>query len=104
MVTLEPTKFNSSKFDEAQKIEAWPERLFRCTTQSGLLGILDSGALWATKVQYLNDSTEFGLALAMATDRLEMRINACDSVNNNDVGVDVLRVAASDEFTGNYGQ
>jgi hypothetical protein len=84
--------FESANFVRAQKIESWPERLFHYTTQSGLLGILDSGAVWATKVQYLNDSTEFGLALATAKTRLESRINACKKTGGSDVGVDVLRV------------
>jgi hypothetical protein len=43
-----------------------PEVLYHYTGQAGLLGIVEQKALWCTKVQYMNDSTEFGLALDMA--------------------------------------
>jgi hypothetical protein len=85
-------EFQSAKFDEVQQKEPCPERLFHYTTQSGLLDILDSGALWATKIQYLNDSTEFGLAVELAKRRLEKRIEACNAIATTDVGVEVLQV------------
>lgn len=45
-----------------------PEVVYHYTTQAGLLGIInsESAELWATKVQYLNDATEFNLALHLA--------------------------------------
>jgi len=36
----------------------------------GLLGIVDNTELWATKINYMNDSTEFYTALQMAEERL----------------------------------
>ena len=36
--------------------------LFHYTTPIGLLGIAKTGELWATKIQFLNDSSEFALA------------------------------------------
>lgn len=42
--------------------EVMPATLYHYTTQEGLLGILRTGTLWATKLQYLNDFTEFKLA------------------------------------------
>jgi len=37
--------------------------LYHYTTQEGLLGIIESGMLWATHVQFLNDEMEFKLGL-----------------------------------------
>jgi hypothetical protein len=42
-----------------------PQRLYHYTSQSGLLGILSAKTLWATRIQYLNDSTEFAYALGL---------------------------------------
>jgi hypothetical protein len=50
-----------------------PPDLYHYTDQNGLLGIMDSGNLWATKVQYLNDSKEFNLAVDMAKGKLNGR-------------------------------
>jgi hypothetical protein len=57
---------------------AEPERLYHYTNQTGLLGILESGELWATKVQYMNDSTEFQLALTIAEEQLKARMLGAD--------------------------
>jgi len=51
-----------------------PVRSYHYTDQTGFFGILNSGELWATKVQYMNDATEFGLAVDLAKSRLEERI------------------------------
>lgn len=48
-----------------------PDVLFHYTSQSGFLGILDSKQIWATKIQYLNDYSEFQLALDTAQDVLQ---------------------------------
>src|SRR6266702_4623198 len=42
-----------------------PQRLYHYTSQEGLLGILSSKTLWATRIQYLNDSTELAYTLAL---------------------------------------
>ncbi len=51
-----------------------PEFLYHYTGQDGLLGIVEKAELWATKIQYMNDATEFGLALSMARDELKSTI------------------------------
>jgi hypothetical protein len=43
-----------------------PKELYHYTTQAGLLGIFKSRGIWATKIQYLNDTSEFSLALQLA--------------------------------------
>jgi hypothetical protein len=45
--------------------------LFHYTGQAGLLGIIKNAELWATKIQYMNDATEFGLALRLVRQELE---------------------------------
>lgn len=52
-----------------------PATLYHYTNQSGLLGILGSNTLWATKIQYLNDASEFQLALDLASSVLARLIN-----------------------------
>lgn len=38
--------------------DPYPARLFHYTSQTGLLGIIKKGVVWATNVLYLNDSSE----------------------------------------------
>ncbi|HXW30218.1 MAG TPA: DUF2971 domain-containing protein [Xanthobacteraceae bacterium] len=51
-------------------LKAPPGILFHYTGQMGLLGIVHNKELWATKIQYMNDATEFGLALNLARQHL----------------------------------
>jgi hypothetical protein len=51
-----------------------PDVLYHYTGQVGLLGITRTEELWATKIQYMNDATEFGLALAMARKELDSMV------------------------------
>src|SRR5215207_4115315 len=39
-----------------------PDTLFHYTSATGLFGVLESGNIWATKIQYLNDNSELQLA------------------------------------------
>lgn len=48
-----------------------PPVLYHYTTQSGLLGTLNDDAIWATKIHFLNDSSEYNLALNLANDLLQ---------------------------------
>jgi len=48
-----------------------PAELFHYTSPQGLLGILTSGELWASKAIFMNDTAEFRLALELA--RAEVR-------------------------------
>ncbi|HET9319623.1 MAG TPA: DUF2971 domain-containing protein, partial [Bryobacteraceae bacterium] len=52
-----------------------PPVLYHYTTQHGLLGILKADALWAAKVHFLNDSSEYAHALNLATEILKGRID-----------------------------
>jgi hypothetical protein len=48
-----------------------PEFLYHYTNGDGLLGILQTSTLWATTIEYLNDSPEFRGASDMLKDRLK---------------------------------
>ena len=56
------------------KENAPPVELYHYTSQAGLIGVFDSDALWASKIHYLNDSTEFELALSLATEVLNEKL------------------------------
>jgi hypothetical protein len=51
-----------------------PPTLWHYTTKHGLLSIISKKSLWATKIHYLNDSSEFSYALRLAGKILEERI------------------------------
>lgn len=48
-----------------------PDTLYHYTTPAGLLGILDSSSIWATKIFYLNDASEFTTAIEIAVRQLQ---------------------------------
>ncbi|WP_158653965.1 DUF2971 domain-containing protein [Dickeya zeae] len=50
--------------------------LYHYTDQSGFMGIFNSRTLWATKIQYLNDSNEYYLAAIIASRIINERINS----------------------------
>jgi hypothetical protein len=55
------------------------EILCHYTSQTGLKGMLNKKAIWASKIHYLNDSKEFALALDLARCELTERIKASTS-------------------------
>ena len=58
--------------------DEYPETLYHYTNQEGLLGIIESRFVFATKIQYFNDSAEFHLTLDLAAaivrDRIDTKI------------------------------
>lgn len=56
-----------------------PPRLYHYTSQRGLLGILSSNSLWATRIQYLNDSAEFVHALGLWKEALQLRVQRTEA-------------------------
>jgi hypothetical protein len=59
---------------DAARRDEWPDILYHYTDQFGLIGIVNTSELWATKIHYMNDSTEFSLALGMAKDFLKEKL------------------------------
>lgn len=49
-------------------------RLYHYTSQRGLFGILSTKSLWATRIQYLNDSTEFTYTIGLWKDEMQSRL------------------------------
>ena len=68
-----------------------PGVLFHYTGQTGLVGIIERAELWATKIQYMNDATEFGLALGLARQHLENIINNTHHVGEKTAAVALLQ-------------
>jgi len=66
-------QLTSHRFQHLAKMSL-PNTLFHYTTQAGLLGIITSRAHQATKVQYMNDATEFALFISLAKSILWDRI------------------------------
>src|SRR5215212_6132402 len=56
-----------------------PPILYHYTSQTGLKGMLNTKTIWASEIHYLNDSTEFALALSLARDELAKRLRAAIS-------------------------
>jgi hypothetical protein len=67
---------------------AEPELLYHYTTLDGLLGILDKGQLWATGIQYLNDTFEYkagpnaAVEIAMADSQYGEYPSGFDNLNS----------------------
>ena len=56
--------------------------LYHYTDQNGFMGIFSNRSLWATKIQYLNDHNEYYLAIRIATEIINERI---DNEENFDI-------------------
>ena len=59
---------------------ATPDILYHYTDQKGLLGIIESRSLWASKIRHLNDTSEFLHGISVA--RSLLRENAESTTNN----------------------
>jgi hypothetical protein len=55
---------------------AGPEVIYHYTNQSGLIGVLENRELWATKIQYMNDASEFRIAFQMLEKHLTDAIHS----------------------------
>src|SRR5262245_10539375 len=73
-----------------------PKALYHYTSQKGLLGILDSQALWATNLRYMNDSQEFQHALALAASVLHARAQGASKEHREIIDVMQRTVGTSD--------
>jgi hypothetical protein len=67
-----------------QKLNANPPKsLFHYTDTKGLCGILDSGKIWTTKIQYLNDKSELGLALEYINKEIDNQLSGKDKTRSD---------------------
>jgi len=71
-----------------------PPRLYHYTSQRGLLGILSSKTIWATRIQFLNDSTELGYSIALWQEAVQFRIARLESDTSlpSELKTDVLKI------------
>lgn len=60
-----------------------PDPLYHYTDQAGLLGIVRSGELWATKIQYMNDTMEFGIVVSIAKRQIKKRLKDVSETDRN---------------------
>lgn len=67
------------------------ETLYHYTSAQGLLGILKDRRIWASKIQYLNDSQELRLALEIAREILEGKRSGGAESRDVDVMLDELK-------------
>lgn len=54
--------------------------LYHYTDQNGFIGIFENQELWATKIQYLNDASEYIFAHKLAEKCLNLRLNNTESL------------------------
>src|SRR5207245_2334277 len=57
-----------------------PDILYHYTNQSGLLGIIENSKIWATKIRYMNDATEFELAFETVDNHLTTKEIGMDDI------------------------
>src|SRR5215208_1546206 len=50
-----------------------PDLLFHYTTSAGLVGIIETGKIWLTKIQYTNDKSELCLALEQIRTEIDLQ-------------------------------
>src|SRR5438270_10650521 len=65
---LELTIFSAALAEHLRR--PLPKFLYHYTGQDGLLGIIGTGSMWATNIAYMNDSTEFEVALRLIRESL----------------------------------
>jgi len=69
-----------------------PKTLFHYTDTKGLCGILDSGKIWTTKIQYLNDKSELSLALKYLNKEIDDQLSGKDKMRSDQELVDMKEV------------
>src|ERR1700730_9126099 len=65
--------------------------LYHYTTQTGLLGILESKSIWASEIRFLNDATEFRTALEAVGAELSKQLTELDSGEGDARGEVIFR-------------
>ena len=51
-----------------------PHSLFHYTSANGILGVFESKSIWATRIQYLNDFSEFKHTSQLAVDAIRSQV------------------------------
>ena len=69
-----------------------PKFLYHYTNTKGLCGILDSGKIWTTKIQYLNDKSELNLALKYVNEEIENQLSGKGKTRTDEELVDMKMI------------
>lgn len=73
-------KFMAHWFEQMVNQQKGPDALYHYTSGHGLLGIIERKNIWATAIQFLNDSKEFTACLGIMDELLTDRLSKKDSV------------------------
>lgn len=68
-----------------------PENIFHYTTQSGILGIIQSREMWATQVHFLNDKHEVFLTFKLLEKELKKRVGSTQTPTLRSLLVDIRK-------------
>jgi len=68
-----------------------PENIFHFTTQSGILGIIQTREMWATQVHFLNDKHEIFLTFKLLEKELKRRIGIAQTPALRSLLVDIRK-------------
>jgi Protein of unknown function (DUF2971) len=79
-ISQNQTQLAIQRFEEIFRRDP-PDCLFHYTDQKGILGILASGELWATKIQYMNDSSEWIVAIRHTNEIIKERLSSTTDSN-----------------------
>jgi hypothetical protein len=77
-----------------------PNVLYHYTSAAGLLGILESGKIWTTKIQYLNDNSELQLAYDYIRKEIRRQQKGLSQIRTKQE-LDNMMVALDDSATTN---
>lgn len=76
---------NLDDFADSLYREPPPTRLYHYASLKGLLGILESGHIWASEVRYLNDSAEIALAFKLMVHAIADRRSASTDATTREI-------------------
>lgn len=74
-----------------------PDLLFHYTTAVGLMGIIGSGKIWTTKIQYMNDNSELQLAFDYIRNEIELQRNGIEKTRTEEELDEMCKVLDSTE-------
>ena len=74
-----------------------PDLLFHYTTAVGLMGIVESGKIWTTKIQYMNDNSELQLAFDYIRNEIDLQRKGIEKTRTEEELEEMCKVLDSTE-------
>jgi len=87
---------NKSIFSQLLAVDV-PDLLFHYTKADGLIGIMKSGKIWTTKIQYMNDNSELQLAFDYIRNEIELQRKGFEKTRTEDELEEMCKVLDSTE-------